>query len=316
LLFPIFGHIYSHSHESTARIPLARDLTACVSCYRLLIIIRLVAVLAFFAWRIRHNKSDIMWFWTMSIVGDVWFGFSWLLNQLPKFNPVKTIPDLAALQRHFGYPDGGASRLPGIDVFVTTADPIDEPILYTMNCVLSILSVDYPVDRLACYLSDDSGALVLYEALAEVGKFAPLWVPFCRKYSIEPRAPESYFEHVAPPQAGRVTQEFLNDYRRVQMEYDEFKARLDNLPDAIRKRSDVYNSVRDAGGAQKATWMANGTQWPGTWIDPAENHRKGHHAPIAKVLKLRLVVQIQKTRHSCNPLTSCRTLVREYFIFA
>lgn len=282
----------------------------------MLIIIRLVAVLAFFAWRIRHNKSDIMWFWTMSIVGDVWFGFSWLLNQLPKFNPVKTIPDLAALQRHFGYPDGGASRLPGIDVFVTTADPIDEPILYTMNCVLSILSVDYPVDRLACYLSDDSGALVLYEALAEVGKFAPLWVPFCRKYSIEPRAPESYFEHVAPPQAGRVTQEFLNDYRRVQMEYDEFKARLDNLPDAIRKRSDVYNSVRDAGGAQKATWMANGTQWPGTWIDPAENHRKGHHAPIAKVLKLRLVVQIQKTRHSCNPLTSCRTLVREYFIFA
>ena len=176
------------------------------SCYRLLIIIRLIAVLVFFAWRIRHNKSDIMWFWTMSIVGDVWFGFSWLLNQLPKFNPVKTIPDLPALKRHFGFPDG-TSRLPGIDVFVTTADPIDEPILYTMNCVLSILAVNYPVDRLACYLSDDSGALVLYEALVEVGKFAPLWVPFCRKYSIEPRAPESYFEHVAPPQAGRVTQD-------------------------------------------------------------------------------------------------------------
>uniref|UniRef100_A0A0A8XV38 CSLF3-cellulose synthase-like family F n=1 Tax=Arundo donax TaxID=35708 RepID=A0A0A8XV38_ARUDO len=41
-----------------------------------------------------------MWFWTMSVVGDVWFGFSWLLNQLPKFNPVKTIPDLAALKRY------------------------------------------------------------------------------------------------------------------------------------------------------------------------------------------------------------------------
>ncbi|PAN14387.1 hypothetical protein PAHAL_2G405500 [Panicum hallii] len=247
--------------------------------YRLLIIVRLIAVLLFFAWRIRHNKSDIMWFWTMSIVGDVWFGFSWLLNQLPKFNPVKTIPDLAALRRHFDLADG-TSRLPGIDVFVTTADPIDEPILYTMNCVLSILAVDYPVDRLACYLSDDSGALVLYEALVEVGKFAPLWVPFCRKYCVEPRAPESYFDMVAPPQAGRASQEFLNDYRRVQMEYDEFKVRLDKLPDAIRKRSDMYNSMRTA----KATWMANGTQWPGTWIDPTENHRKGHHAPIAKVV--------------------------------
>jgi hypothetical protein len=250
--------------------------------YRLLIIVRLIAVLLFFAWRIRHNKSDIMWFWTVSIVGDVWFGFSWLLNQLPKFNPVETIPDLAALKRHFDLPDG-TSRLPGIDVFVTTADPIDELVLYTMNCVLSIVAVDYPVDRLACYLSDDSGALVLYEAFVEVGKFTPLWVLFCRKYCIEPRAPESYFEMVAPPQAGRESQEFLNAYRRVQMEYDEFKASLDKLHDTIRKRSDMYNSMRTAEEDAEATWMANGTQWPGTWIDPTETHRKGHHDPIAKV---------------------------------
>ncbi|GJN32288.1 hypothetical protein PR202_gb20785 [Eleusine coracana subsp. coracana] len=223
--------------------------------YRALICIRLVAVLLFFLWRIKHNKSDVMWFWTLSIVGDVWFCFSWLLNQLPKFNPVKTVPDLVALKRHCNLPDG-TSRLPGIDVFVTTADPIDEPILYTLNCVLSILAVDYPVDRLSCYLSDDSGALMLYEALVEVGKFAPLWVPFCRKYSIEPRAPESYFEQV----------------------------RLDNLADSISKRSDLYNRMRDDEGDQKATWIANGTHWPGTWIDPTENHRKGHHAGIAKVV--------------------------------
>ncbi|KAK3127016.1 hypothetical protein QOZ80_7AG0566960 [Eleusine coracana subsp. coracana] len=224
-----------------------------------------------------------MWFWTLSIVGDVWFGFSWLLNQLPKFNPVKTVPDLVALKQHCNLPDG-TSRLPGIDVFVTTADPIDEPILYTMNCVLSILAVDYPVDRLSCYLSDDSGALMLYEALVEVGKFAPLWVIFCRKYSIEPRAPESYFEQVSVPQDGRATQDFLNDYRRVQLEYDEFKVRLDNLADSICKRSDQYNRMRDDERDQKATWMTNGTHWPGTWIDPTENHRKGHHAGIAKVV--------------------------------
>ncbi|XP_062188823.1 probable mixed-linked glucan synthase 3 [Phragmites australis] len=251
--------------------------------YRALIFMRLVAVLLFFVWRIRHNRSNVMWFWMMSVVGDVWFGFSWLLNQLPKFNPIKSIPDLAALKRHYDLSDG-TSKLSRIDVFVTTADPIDEPILYTINSILSILAADYPVDRLACYVSDDSGALILYEALVEVSKIANLWVPFCRKHCIEPRAPESYFELKAPPQTGRAPEEFVNDYKRVQMEYDEFKVRLDNLSDSIRKRSDVYNCMGTSEGDAKATWMANGTQWPGTWIDPTENHRKGHHAGIAKVV--------------------------------
>lgn len=251
--------------------------------YRMLIFIRLIAVLLFFVWRIRHNKSDIMWFWTMSVVGDVWFGFSWLLNQLPKFNPIKTIPDLVALRQQYDLPDG-TSRLPGIDVFVTTADPIDEPILYTMNCVLSILASDYPIDRCACYLSDDSGALILYEALVETAKFATLWAPFCRKHCIEPRAPESYFEQEAPLYSGREPEEFKNDHRIVHREYDEFKERLDSLSSAIAKRSDVYNSMKTEEKDVKATWMANGTQWPGAWIDTTENHRKGNHAGIVKVV--------------------------------
>ncbi|CAO1941653.1 unnamed protein product [Urochloa humidicola] len=251
--------------------------------YRALIFVRLIAVLLFFAWRIRHNKSNVMWFWTLSVAGDAWFGFSWLLNQLPKFNPVKSIPDLCSLKLHYDLPDG-TSKLPGIDVFVTTADPINEPILYTMNSTLSILLADYPVDRLACYVSDDSGTLILYEALVEVAKFATLWVPFCHKHSIEPRAPESYFELVVPPQIGRASEEFVNDYHRVQMDYDDFKMRLDKLSDTIRKRSDVYNSMRTPKGDAQATWMANGMQWSGTWIDPTDNHRKGDHTGIVKVV--------------------------------
>uniref|UniRef100_A0A0D9X064 Glycosyltransferase 2-like domain-containing protein n=1 Tax=Leersia perrieri TaxID=77586 RepID=A0A0D9X064_9ORYZ len=251
--------------------------------YRALIIAHLIAVLLFFVWRIRHNNSDIMWFWTLSVVGDGWFGFSWLLNQLPKFNPVKTIPDLAALRQYCDLPDG-SSRLPGIDVFVTTADPIDEPVLSTMNSILSILAADYPADRSACYLSDDSGSLILYEALVETAKFATLWVPFCRKHSIEPRAPEKYFELEAPSYTGSALEEFKNDSRIVHLEYDEFKTRLETLPDNIRKRSDVYNSMKPDQEAPNATWMANGTQWPGTWIEPIENHRKGHHAGIVKVV--------------------------------
>jgi hypothetical protein len=128
-----------------------------------LILARLIAVILFFIWRLKNNISDIIWLWGMSVAGDVWFGFSWLLNQLPKVNPIKSIPDLGALKKTCDLGEGRSS-LPGIDVFVTTANPIDEPILYTMNCILSILAVDYPVDKNACYLSDDAGALVTYEA--------------------------------------------------------------------------------------------------------------------------------------------------------
>jgi hypothetical protein len=74
------------------------------------------------------------------------------------------------------------------------------------------------------------------------------------------------------------------------MEYDNFKFRLDNLPGTILKRSDVYNSIRTPEGDAQVTWMANGTQWPGTWIDPTENHRKGDYTGIVKVLKFRLLV--------------------------
>ncbi|KAL6896797.1 hypothetical protein ACP4OV_007369 [Aristida adscensionis] len=260
--------------------------TALLFPYRTLIMVRLIAVILFIAWRIKHNNSDVMWFWVTSVAGDVWFAFSWLLYQLPKFNPVKSTPDLAALRRHYDLPvDGGAVLLPGIDVFVTTADPVDEPVLYTMNCVLSILAADYPVERFACYLSDDSGSLLLYEALVEAGNFAALWVPFCRKHSIEPRSPESYFQLEGMIYTGSSPGEFMNDYSHVQREYEEFKVRLDTLSSTIKERSDVYNSMKAKEGSAQATWMANGTQWTGTWIDPVENHRKGHHAGIVQIVQ-------------------------------
>jgi mixed-linked glucan synthase len=128
--------------------------------------------------------------------------------------------------------------------------------------------------------------LILYEALVEAANFATLWVPFCSKCCIEPRAPESYFGLELQPQTGQLPDGFINECKRVQMEYDNFKMHSDNLSDTINKRSDVYNSMITLEGDAKVTWMANGTQWPGTWIDPTENHRKGHHVGIIKVLKV------------------------------
>ncbi|EEC82244.1 hypothetical protein OsI_26423 [Oryza sativa Indica Group] len=249
--------------------------------YRLLTLVRLVAIVLFFIWRIKHPYADGMFFWWISVIGDFWFGVSWLLNQVAKLKPIKRVPDLALLQQQFDLPDGN-SNLPGLDVFINTVDPINEPMIYTMNAILSILAADYPVDKHACYLSDDGGSIIHYDGLLETAKFAALWVPFCRKHSIEPRAPESYFAVKSRPYSGSAPEDFLNDHRYMSREYDEFKVRLDALFTVIPKRSDAYNQTHAEG--VKATWMADGTEWPGTWIDPSENHKKGHHAGIVQVM--------------------------------
>ncbi|RLN04248.1 CslF6 [Panicum miliaceum] len=252
--------------------------------YRVLIFVRLIAFTLFVIWRISHRNPDALWLWVTSIAGEFWFGFSWLLDQLPKLNPINRVPDLAVLRQRFDRADG-TSRLPGLDIFVTTADPFKEPILSTANSILSILAADYPVERNTCYLSDDSGMLLTYEAMVEAAKFATVWVPFCRKHGIEPRGPESYFELKSHPYMGRSQEDFVNDRRRVRKEYDEFRARIGGLEHDIKQRSDAYNAARGLkDGEPRATWMADGTQWEGTWVEPSENHRKGDHAGIVLVL--------------------------------
>jgi hypothetical protein len=85
----------------------------------------------------------------------------------------------------------------------------------------------------------------------------------------------------------------------VKREYDEFKVRINGLPDAIRRRSDAYNAHEEirakrkqieTGADQseplnvpKATWMADGTHWPGTWTNSGKEHGRGDHAGIIQV---------------------------------
>ena len=247
-----------------------------------------------------------MWLWGMSIVCEIWFAFSWVLDQLPKLAPVTRTTDLSVLSEKFERPSAsnpkGRSDLPGIDVFVSTADPEKEPPLVTSNTILSILAAEYPVEKLACYLSDDGGALLSFEALAEAASFARIWVPFCRKHSIEPRNPESYFLLKGDPTKNKVRADFVRDRRRVKREYDEFKVRINGLPESIRRRSDAYNAHEEIrakraqvemGGAdpvtqaikfEKATWMADGSHWPGTWTtSSAKDHSRGDHAGVIQV---------------------------------
>lgn len=129
-----------------------------------------------------------------------------------------------------------------------------------------------------------------------------VWVPFCRKHNIEPRNPDSYFSQKTDPTKNKKRPDFVKDRRWIKREYDEFKVRINGLPEVIRRRSDAYNSrerskekaiaTEKNGGAPlkepidvtKATWMADGTHWPGTWLHPITDHAKGDHSGILQVM--------------------------------
>lgn len=270
-----------------------------VEC-RLLVVIRLVALILFLGWRVQNPNEDALWLWGLSIVCEIWFAFSWLLDQLPKLNPIDRAVDLGALKEKFE--QQGRSDLPGVDIFVSTADPEKEPPLVTANTILSILAVEYPVEKVSCYISDDGASILTFEAMVEAINFGELWVPFCRKHNIEPRNPDTYFNLRKDPTKNKKKMDFVKDRRWIKREYDEFKVRINGLPDAIKNRCNMLNSKdqlqrndninendeksdnNDKIEVQKATWMADGTHWPGTWYQKAPDHAKGDHAGILQIM--------------------------------
>lgn len=96
-------------------------------------------------------------------------------------------------------------------------DPAKEPPLITANTVLSILAVDYPIDKVACYVSDDGAAMLTFEALSETSEFARKWVPFCKKFGIEPRAPEWYFSQKIEYLSSKVHPAFVRQRRKMKV---------------------------------------------------------------------------------------------------
>ena len=67
--------------------------------------------------------------------------------------------------------------LPLVDIFVTVAEA---HIIIIIDMVLSLLAVDYPIHKIACYVSDDGCSPIILYSLMEASKFAKLCVPFCK----------------------------------------------------------------------------------------------------------------------------------------
>ncbi|GMJ01946.1 cellulose synthase like G2, ARABIDOPSIS THALIANA CELLULOSE SYNTHASE LIKE G2 [Hibiscus trionum] len=125
--------------------------------------------------------------------------FLWLLGQAYLWRPCtrKTFPERLMLR------EKTAEQLPGIDVFVCTADPEKEPPLEVMNTVLSAMAMDYPTEKLSVYVSDDGGCALTLYAMREAREFGRYWLPFCRRFGIKTRCPKLYFSRYDDDFAGR-----------------------------------------------------------------------------------------------------------------
>ncbi|KAF6151973.1 hypothetical protein GIB67_010547 [Kingdonia uniflora] len=178
-----------------AREPLSRKVpiaSSRINPYRMVIVIRLVVLGFFLRYRILNPVHDAIGLWLTSVVCEIWFALSWILDQFPKWFPIDRETYLDRLSLRYER-EGEPSMLSPLDIFVSTVDPLKEPPLVTGNTVLSILAMDYPVDKISCYVSDDGASMLTFESLSETAEFARKWVPFCKKFEIEPRAPEMYF---------------------------------------------------------------------------------------------------------------------------
>ncbi|THU47041.1 hypothetical protein C4D60_Mb09t11310 [Musa balbisiana] len=236
-----------------ARQPLSRKLpvpSSQINPYRMIIIIRLVVVGFFFHFRITNPASDAYPLWLISVICEIWFAISWILDQFPKWLPIERETYLDRLSLRYEK-EGKPSQLSPVDIFVSTVDPMKEPPLVTANTVLSILAVDYPVGKVSCYVSDDGAAMLTFEALSETSEFAKKWVPFCKKFNVEPRAPEWYFQQKIDYLKDKVHPSFIKERRAMKREYEEFKVRINAL-------------VAKAQKVPEEGWtMQDGTPWPG-----------------------------------------------------
>ncbi|CAN4113259.1 unnamed protein product [Withania somnifera] len=220
-----------------ARQPLSRKVpiaSSKINPYRMVIVARLVILSIFFRYRTLNPVHDAIGLWLTSIICEIWFSFSWILDQFPKWFPIdhETYLDRLSLER-----EGEPNMLAPVDIFVSTVDPMKEPPLVTANTILSILAMDYPVEKISCYLSDDGASMCTFEALSETAEFARKWVPFCKKFAIEPRAPEFYFSLKIDYLKDKVQPTFVKERRAMKIR---ISGVLTNAPFMLNLDCDHY----------------------------------------------------------------------------
>nr|GMC70589.1 cellulose synthase-like protein H1 [Ipomoea batatas] len=187
-------------------------------------IIILFLLLSLICYRLFSLRSHDQIPWLLALICEAWFTFVWVLTVNAKWNQIqtKTYP-----QRLLQWLGDGTYEFPAVDMFVTTADPELEPPIITVNTVLSLLSVDYPANKLACYVSDDGASPLTFYSLVEASKFAKLWVPFCKKYNVAVRSPFRYFQ-ANPTFSQDSSLDFQHEWKKMKDEYSKLCTKIED----------------------------------------------------------------------------------------
>ncbi|KAJ6288946.1 hypothetical protein OIU76_024846 [Salix suchowensis] len=199
------------------RQPLSRKLpipSSKINPYRMIIILRLVVLGLFFHYRILHPVNDAYGLWLTSVICEIWFAVSWILDQFPKWYPIERETYLDRLSLRYEK-EGKPSELASVDVF-----------MMVLPCSHLKLSLRH---------------------LNLLGN----GFPFCKKFNIEPRAPEWYFSQKIDYLKNKVHPAFVRERRAMKREYEEFKVKINGLVATAQK-------VPEDGWT-----MQDGTPWPG-----------------------------------------------------
>ncbi|KAG2688673.1 hypothetical protein I3760_09G106700 [Carya illinoinensis] len=195
-----------------------------------------VGVSFIFVYRVSNIPSEEeagRWAWIGLFLSELWFCFFWLITVIVRWNPIYrcTFKDRLSLRYE--------EALPGIDIFVCTADPMIEPPAMVINTVLSVMAYDYPPQKLNVYLSDDGGSDLTFYAMVEASSFSEIWLPFCKKFKIEPRSPEAYFRTAVEPLEDHV---MAKEWSSIKKSYEGMKKRIETttklgrISEGIRKQ--------------------------------------------------------------------------------
>ncbi|KAM7250103.1 hypothetical protein ACFE04_021986 [Oxalis oulophora] len=184
-------------------------------------------------YRVTHIPTDHQWLWFGLFVAEIWFGFYWLLTQALRWNIVHRSTFKDRLSHRY------EKEFPRVDIFVCTADPVMEPPLMVINTVLSVMAYDYPPEKLSVYLSDDGGSDITYYAMLKASEFAKHWIPFCKKFNVQPRSPAAYFDSL-----GDSSDKELLDIKKLyqDMEKDiETVGKLGRIPEEVSSSNEGFS---------------------------------------------------------------------------
>ncbi|RVW19654.1 Cellulose synthase-like protein G3 [Vitis vinifera] len=175
------------------------------------------------------------------LMADAVLAFMWATSQAFRMCPVGRRVFIEHLEHY-----AKESDYPRLDVFVCTSDPYKEPPMCAVNTALSVMSYDYPTEKLSVYVSDDGGSKLTLFAFMEAARFAALWLPYCKKNKIVERCPEAYF---------RSNLSWFPETDQIKMMYENMRDRVEK---AVQKGSICYDYLTNEGEGEAFSRWTDG----------------------------------------------------------